>query len=73
MNRIIQSIQVKNLKVSPQLFKAVIIYSPDPKSYGDNYDIEKQEKIIHKLMNDGRCIACEEMERKRRNIDGWER
>ena len=33
----------------------------------------KDKKVIIHQITDGRCIACDEMELKRRTIDGWER
>ena len=62
MNRIIQSI--KTIQLTPfSNFLQIIIT--------DNIN-SRIEKNKHRI-TDGRCLACDAMELKRRSIDGWER
>ena len=63
----IRHIQIKQIAYCPKLFEATITYEPHPTEYDESDDLEYQKKIPVD------CVPCEEMERKRRSIDGWER
>ena len=67
MIRNIRHIQIKKVAYHPNLFKAVLTYEKHPTEYDESDDLEYQKKIPVD------CVPCEEMERKRRSIDGWER
>ena len=60
MIRNIRHIQVKKIAYHPNLFKAILTYE----------DIEYRKYLEHQRDN---CPHCEKMEKKRREIDKWER
>ena len=77
MNRIVKSIrhiQIKQVAYIPRLFEASITYEPHPTIYDESDDLEYQKTLINRLIDDEWfCIPCEQMEKKRRNIDKFER
>ena len=66
----IRHIQIKKIAYSPNLFKAIIIYEEQPNRFDESDDLEYIKYLEHQKDN---CPPCEEMERKRRSIDNWER
>ena len=72
MIRNIRHIQIKKVAYAPNLFKAIITYEKHPTEYDESDDIEYQKRKLTNLVSDY-CVPCDDMEKRRRSIDGWER
>ena len=53
MIKAIKHIQVKNIRYTPKLYKAVIYYEPHthPTYYDESDDLEYQKLLMNKLVN----------------------
>jgi len=69
MIRNIRHIQIKKVAYCPNLFKAILTYEKHPTECDD---LEYQKRKLTNIVSEG-CVACDEMERRRRNFDEWER
>jgi hypothetical protein len=73
MIRNIRHIQVKKIAYHPNLFKAILTFEGHgmvDSEYDESDDIEYIKYLEHQRDN---CPHCEKMEKKRREIDKWER
>ena len=69
MIRNIRHIQIKKVAYCPNLFKAILTYEKNPT---ESDDLEYQKRKLTNLVSDY-CVPCDDMEKRRRSIDGWER